>query len=103
MSAGSARCLPPGYAPKARAWEFFALDHERDQYQGVSIDFGSVSRGAVYILFRDDGSELFVVLFIYPETKGITLEQMQRRLGIDREAQKSLANECLAVRRKSSL
>jgi len=27
--------------------------------------------------------QFFVVLFIYPETKGITLEQMQRRLGID--------------------
>ena len=24
-----------------------------------------------------------VVLFFYPETKGVTLEQMQRRLGID--------------------
>ena len=27
--------------------------------------------------------QFFVVLFIYPETKGISLEQMQRRLGID--------------------
>ena len=27
--------------------------------------------------------QFFVVLFIYPETKGITLEAMQRRLGID--------------------
>ncbi len=27
--------------------------------------------------------QFFVVLFIYPETKGLSLEQMQRRLGID--------------------
>jgi hypothetical protein len=47
--------------------------------------------------------QFFVVLFIYPETKGITLEQMQRRLGIDSEAQTLLANEGLAMRRKSSL
>jgi MFS transporter, SP family, arabinose:H+ symporter len=27
--------------------------------------------------------EFFVVLFVYPETKGYSLEEMQRRLGID--------------------
>jgi hypothetical protein len=27
--------------------------------------------------------QFFVVLFVYPETKGITLEQMQHRLGIE--------------------
>jgi MFS family permease len=27
--------------------------------------------------------QFFVVLFLYPETKGITLEQLQHRLGID--------------------
>jgi MFS family permease len=27
--------------------------------------------------------QFFVVLFFYPETKGVSLEQMQRRLGID--------------------
>jgi SP family arabinose:H+ symporter-like MFS transporter len=26
--------------------------------------------------------QFFVVLFVYPETKGITLEQLQRKLGI---------------------
>jgi MFS transporter, SP family, arabinose:H+ symporter len=26
--------------------------------------------------------QFFVVLFIYPETKGISLEQLQRKLGI---------------------
>jgi MFS transporter, SP family, arabinose:H+ symporter len=28
--------------------------------------------------------QFFVVLFIYPETKGVTLEEMQHRLGITR-------------------
>ncbi|MDE3179828.1 MAG: MFS transporter, partial [Acidobacteriota bacterium] len=27
--------------------------------------------------------DFFIVLFYYPETSGISLEQMQRRLGID--------------------
>jgi hypothetical protein len=27
--------------------------------------------------------QFFVVLFFYPETKGVTLEQMQHRLGIE--------------------
>jgi hypothetical protein len=27
--------------------------------------------------------QLFIVLFFYPETKRISLEQMQQRLGID--------------------
>ncbi len=27
--------------------------------------------------------QFFIVLFVYPETKGLTLEQMQRKLGID--------------------
>jgi MFS transporter, SP family, arabinose:H+ symporter len=26
--------------------------------------------------------QFFVVLFVYPETKGITLEQLQHKLGI---------------------
>jgi hypothetical protein len=26
--------------------------------------------------------QFFVVLFVYPETKGISLEQLQRKLGI---------------------
>jgi sugar transport protein len=28
------------------------------------------------------GLQFFVVLFVYPETKGVTLEQMQKKLGI---------------------
>jgi hypothetical protein len=27
--------------------------------------------------------QFFVVLFLYPETKGITLEQLQHKLGIN--------------------
>jgi hypothetical protein len=27
--------------------------------------------------------QFFVVLFLYPETKGISLEQLQHKLGID--------------------
>jgi hypothetical protein len=26
--------------------------------------------------------QFFVVLFVYPETKGVSLEQMQKKLGI---------------------
>ncbi len=26
--------------------------------------------------------QFFVVLFVYPETKGVTLEEMQKKLGI---------------------
>jgi hypothetical protein len=28
------------------------------------------------------GLQFFVVLFLYPETKGVTLEEMQKKLGI---------------------
>ena len=28
------------------------------------------------------GLQFFVVLFVYPETKGVSLEQMQKKLGI---------------------
>jgi hypothetical protein len=27
-------------------------------------------------------AQFFVVLFVFPETKGVTLEQMQKKLGI---------------------
>ena len=27
--------------------------------------------------------QFFVVLFLYPETKGVSLEQLQRKLGMD--------------------
>ena len=44
----------------------------------------AVSAGAPFIFFSAMMAlQFFVVLFIYPETKGISLEQMQRRLGID--------------------
>ena len=31
---------------------------------------------------RHDGLQFFVVLFVFPETKGVSLEQMQKKLGI---------------------
>jgi len=44
----------------------------------------AVSAGAPFIFFSAMMAlQFFVVLFIYPETKGISLEQMQRKLGID--------------------
>jgi sugar porter (SP) family MFS transporter len=42
------------------------------------------SRGLPFAFFAAMMAlQFFVVLFIYPETKGITLEQLQHRLGID--------------------
>jgi hypothetical protein len=42
------------------------------------------SAGAPFIFFAAMMVlQFFVVLFIYPETKGYTLEQMQHRLGIE--------------------
>jgi MFS transporter, SP family, arabinose:H+ symporter len=44
----------------------------------------ATSAGAPFIFFSAMMAlQFFLVLFIYPETKGITLEQMQRKLGID--------------------
>lgn len=41
------------------------------------------SRGAPFVFFAAMMVlQFFIVLFFYPETKGITLEQMQRRLGV---------------------
>lgn len=43
----------------------------------------SHSRGAPFVFFAAMMVvQFFVVLFAYPETKGVTLEQMQRKLGI---------------------
>ncbi len=45
--------------------------------------FASHSRGAPFVFFSCMMVvQFFVVLFAYPETKGVTLEQMQRKLGI---------------------
>lgn len=42
------------------------------------------SSGAPFLLFGVmTAVQFFVVLFFYPETKGVSLEQLQRRLGID--------------------
>ena len=52
----------------------------------VSLSFpilAAKSRGAPFIFFSAMMAlQFFVVLFLYPETKGFTLEEMQRRLGI---------------------
>ena len=41
------------------------------------------SRGAPFIFFASMMAlQFFVVLFIYPETKGVTLEEMQKKMGI---------------------
>ena len=46
--------------------------------------FAAKSAGAPFIFFAAMMAlQFFMVMFIYPETKGITLEQMQRKLGID--------------------
>jgi SP family arabinose:H+ symporter-like MFS transporter len=43
-----------------------------------------ISGGAPFVFFAAmTALQFFVVLFIYPETKGVTLEQMQHKLGID--------------------
>jgi MFS transporter, SP family, arabinose:H+ symporter len=43
----------------------------------------AVSRGAPFVFFAAMMAlQFFVVWFTYPETKGVTLEQMQRKLGI---------------------
>jgi hypothetical protein len=41
------------------------------------------SGGAPFVFFAlMMGLQFFVVLFLFPETKGVTLEQMQRKMGI---------------------
>ena len=43
----------------------------------------SKSRGTPFVFFAAMMAlQFFVVLFRYPETKGITLEEMQKKLGI---------------------
>ena len=53
----------------------------------ISFAFPAVARhstAAPFVFFSAMMAlQFFVVLFMYPETKGITLEQMQKRLGIE--------------------
>ena len=53
---------------------------------GISWTFpivASASRGAPFVFFSAMMVlQFFVVLFAYPETKGVTLEEMQRKFGI---------------------
>jgi sugar porter (SP) family MFS transporter len=52
----------------------------------ISLTFprmAHISRAAPFVLFAGMMAlQFFVVLFIYPETKGVTLEQMQKKMGI---------------------
>ena len=78
------RSLPqqrPLQRPKRR--QLVALDHERHHLRLFPIM--ATSSGAYPFVFFAAMMvvQFFVVLFVYPETKGYTLEEMQRRLGID--------------------
>jgi hypothetical protein len=50
---------------------------------GIFPLMAAASGGAPFVFFSAMMVvQFFVVLFFYPETKGITLEQMQRKLGL---------------------
>ena len=50
---------------------------------GIFPFVAASSGGAPFVFFAAMMVlQFFVVLFFYPETKGITLEQMQRKLGL---------------------
>lgn len=53
----------------------------------ISLTFpwlAASSHGYPFVFFAVmTALQFFVVLFWYPETKGVTLEQMQHQLGID--------------------
>ena len=71
--------------PRARqrpeSGQLHPLDHERADLAGLP-DLASYS-GAPFVFFSVMMVlQFFVVLFTYPETKGITLEDMQKKLGI---------------------
>jgi len=50
---------------------------------GIFPLLAASSGGYPFVFFCcDDGIQFLVVLFFYPETKGVSLEEMQRKLGI---------------------
>jgi SP family arabinose:H+ symporter-like MFS transporter len=50
---------------------------------GIFPLMAASSGGAPFVFFASMMVlQFFVVLFFYPETKGVTLEQMQRKLGL---------------------
>jgi hypothetical protein len=51
---------------------------------GIFSVLFAISHGVPFLFFAVmTVLQFFVVLFFYPETKGVTLEQMQHRLGIE--------------------
>jgi Sugar (and other) transporter len=62
--------------------KFVPLDHERADFLDVSAD-GGVFGGYPFVFFLAMMvAQFVVVLFVYPETKGISLEDMQKKLKI---------------------
>ena len=63
--------------------KLFPLDHERDHFRALSRCRENLRRISFCVFCSDDGCAILHGLFLYPETKGFTLEEMQHRLGID--------------------
>jgi hypothetical protein len=62
--------------------KFFALDYALIAY--IFLQVAKYSWGAPFLLFGTMMVlQFFVVLFFYPETKGVSLEQLQHKLGIE--------------------
>ena len=70
----------PGERPESG--QFFSLVHECAHFRNFSA-VGSLFRRIPICFFSlMMALQFFVVLFVYPETKGVSLEQMQKKLGI---------------------
>ncbi len=65
-----------------RSWEFLALDHEWDYFAGVSGNGGEVRRVSIRVFPVMMAIQFVVVLLFYPETKGHSLEELQKQMGI---------------------
>ena len=62
--------------------KLLALVHECCHLSHLSADGRVVGRLSLRVFRRDDGAAVLCVLFVYPETKGLSLEEMQKKLGI---------------------
>jgi hypothetical protein len=58
-------------------------NYERDHLVQFPYPCNVLGRTALRLLCGHDALKFFVVLFLYPETRGITLEQLQHKLGIN--------------------